>query len=567
MTLNEALARIKERKGQGQAKAHALICGFQPMHLATFLNATLAETFPGDHVEIETDLYGDFAGNLERAADSDALAAAVVMEWSDVDPRLGLRSAGGWSHASQRDIGGMVEGRFERFTSSLEKLGKRMPVAISAPSLPLPPIGHTIRAQTSVLELELEHALDSFLLRVARLNGVRVVDREYLNQLSPSAGRLDAKMELLAGFPYTTAHAAALAGCVADVLYPRPPKKALITDLDNTLWSGIVGEIGPEAISWHQDSHSQTHGLYQQMLSHLADCGVLIGVSSKNELPVVETALGRSDLLIQPDKLFPVRASWGPKSKAVAEILSIWNIAADSVVFVDDNPMELEEVAQALPGITCRRFPGKDAVKLWSLLTELRDLFGKPVLGEEDALRAASIRASSEIREAGASPDFLAGLGGVVTIDYRKDPADKRPLELINKTNQFNLNGLRMSEGEWQRCLAANNSVLAVVSYRDKFGPLGKIGTVLGERHGNTLKVSHWVMSCRAFSRNIEHRTIASLFNITGVDWIEFAFTRTNRNGPLQEFFAQLDSQYTIARNEFESQFPDLPHEVVEVQS
>ncbi len=537
------------------------------MHLATFLHASLQESFPEDHVEIQTGLYGDFAGNLYKAAVSQAIGAAVAMEWSDVDPRLGLRSSGGWSHHSKNDVLTSVRARLSQFSDAVQKIGARMPVAVAAPGLPLPPIGNTIRAQSSVLELELGNELDGFLLNLARLPGVRVVDRAHLDQLSPAATRLDAKMELMAGFPYTIAHAGALGRCLANVLYPPLPKKGLITDLDDTLWAGIVGEIGSESVSWHQDSHTQIHGLYQQMLGHLADCGVLLGVSSKNELALVQTTLGRKDLLVSADTLFPVLASWGPKSRAVSEILRAWNIGAESVVFIDDNPMELSEVREAFPAMTCLQFPKNDTAKSWSFLGELRDLFGKPVLLEEDRLRGASIRASSEIRNAGAqgnSADFLRGLQGTVTLDYRKNPADKRPLELINKTNQFNLNGIRLTEGEWQRCLEAGDTLAVVVSYQDKFGPLGKIGVVLAQRQGSAAKILHWVMSCRAFSRNIEHHTLESLFRKMNAGEIEFSFKPTDRNQPLQEFFEPFGA-YKLTREQFLSNSGPLPHQVSEL--
>ena len=201
--------------------------------------------------------------------------------------------------------------------------------------------------------------------------------------------------------------------------------------------------------------------------------------------------------------------------------------------------MELYEVKRAFPGITCRQFPGKDAAKAWQLLSELRDLFGKPLLMEEDQLRQASIRASTQIQEMGeaaGSVEFLRSLNGTVTLDWRLDPAEKRPLELINKTNQFNVNGQRVSEGEWQRYLENRDTVLAVVSYTDKFGPLGKVAVVLGTRANGRVKVSHWVMSCRAFSRRLEYHTLDGLFRHAEAEELEFAFQPTDRNQPLQEF-------------------------------
>ena len=378
-------------------------------------------------------------------------------------------------------------------------------------------------------------------------------------------------MELLTGFPYTVPFADALASSLVDVLCQPAPKKGLITDLDDTLWSGIVGEVGAEGVSWSQEHHAQVHGLYQQMLGHLADCGVLLGVCSKNEVSTVEACLARKDLFLDPESLFPIQVNWGPKSDAVAQILRTWNISADAVVFVDDNLMELEEVRSAHPGITCLQFPRKDAEAVWNLLGTLRDLFGKPVLMEEDKLRQASIRASAQIQvmaEGAVSGDFLRSLQGTVTLDWSADSSDQRALELINKTNQFNLNGLRIEEGEWRRQLGKDNTVLAVASYQDKFGPLGKVAVLLGSQRGSTVRVSHWVMSCRAFSRRLEHHTLDGLFEHCNAEVIEFDFKATEKNQPLQKFLhsfgisADPAKDYRISRSSFVEQCGDLPHQI-----
>jgi FkbH-like protein len=572
VTLNEALTQIKGQNVHGEKKVHFLACGFQPLHLGTFLHAHLVNRSPAaDRVELLTGLYGDLRGNLKRAAESSAIGAAVVIEWADIDPRLGLRSSGNWSSRSVNDVVSTFEASCQQIEAPMRKLAECMPVAVAPPGLPLPHIGSTIRAQSSVVELELRQHLAAFLTRLAQIPGVRIVDSIHLERLSPSDTRLDVKMELLAGFPFSLTYTDALAGSLVDVLYQSVPKKGLITDLDNTLWAGIVGEIGPDAISWQQESHSQIHGLYQQLLGHLADCGVLLAVSSKNELAVVQKAMERKDFFFDPQVLFPIRADWGPKSRAVEEILRTWNISADSVVFVDDNPLDLAEVKQSHSGITCLQFHPKDPAKVWTLLGELRNLFGKPVVLEEDRLRGLSIRSTTRIHEARreqTSAEFLQGLEGVVTVNFNKNPADMRSLELINKTNQFNLNGLRLSEGEWKRCLAEPENLALAVSYEDKFGPLGKIAVLLAQQSGKRVKISHWVLSCRAFSRHIEYHTLDALFRHTNAEEIELAFEPTERNQPLQEFIGtagiRQDSSgaYLITPSDFQPFSAALPHRV-----
>src|SRR5208283_5681131 len=205
------------------------------------------------------------------------------------------------------------------------------------------------------------------------------------------------------------------------------------------------------------------------------------------------------------------------------------------------------------------------------LLGHLRDLFGKPVLMEEDRLRQPSIRASAQVREMagdGGSPEFLRTLQGTVTLAWRVDAADARPLELINKTNQFNLNGHRMGEGEWRCLLERTDTIVAVASYEDKFGPLGKIAVLVGSQAGAKATVSHWVMSCRAFSRRIEHHMLDGLFRHSNADEIEFDFQRTEKNQPLQEFFKAVsihpgkDGRFRISPADFLSSCGFLPHQI-----
>ena len=574
MTLNQALAMLRERLRDGPSKAHFLVCGSQPMHLETFLRAHLMERLPSERIEVLTGLYGDLAGNLNLAAESSAIAAAIALEWSDVDQRLGLRGSGGWSSGPQRDILASCRERYLYLAACIRKLAARMPVALAPPGLPLPPIGNTIRVQASTVELDLDHQLASFLLDVSQIPGVRVVNRSRVEQLAPGANALDAKMELLAGFPYTVPYASALAQSLAGALYQPPPKKGIITDLDDTLWSGLVGEVGPDAVSWQQEHHTQSYGLYQQMLGHLADCGVLIGVCSKNEASVVEQALARKDLFLDAESLFPVCAGWGAKSASVGKILQTWNIGPEAVVFIDDNQLELSEVQETFPDITCIRFPGTDPAKVWNLLGDLRDLFGKPQIMAEDRLRRASLRGNARMDELGqpaTSPEFLRGLQGTVSVDYRKNSSDQRPLELINKTNQFNLNGRRMSAGEMQRTLERDETILAVVSYQDKFGPLGKIAVVAATRGEDCVRVFQWVMSCRAFSRRIEYHTLDSLFRQTNAEEIEFAFETTDKNSPMREFLQRMGFEQNggkpprLSRSRFSEGCEPLPHHLSEL--
>jgi FkbH-like protein len=126
-----------------------------------------------------------------------------------------------------------------------------------------------------------------------------------------------------------------------------------------------------------------------------------------------------------------------------------------------------------------------------------------------------------------------------VTFDFAA-AGEPRVLELVNKTNQFNLNGTRYTQPDWQKLLSSPGALLVAVSYEDKFGPLGTIAAVAGHADGKRLTIDTWVMSCRAFARRIEHQTLKMLFDTTGAKRDRIPLHPTAKNGPLRDFFATL---------------------------
>lgn len=237
--------------------------------------------------------------------------------------------------------------------------------------------------------------------------------------------------------------------------------------------------------------------------------------------------------------------------------------------------MELAEVANAHPGIECVLFPKGDYAAAGAFLLRLRDLFGKSRVSEEDGLRLDSIRqgaAFQRMAEAGAdAPEaFLAGMKARITFDFRNAAADPRALELVNKTNQFNLNGMRRAEADWDR--EGPGAFVASAAYEDRFGPLGKIAVLAGRYRDGALIVGTWVMSCRAFARRIEHQCLQVLLDRypTAAE-VRFDFKPTPKNGPLREFFRELlgeapRGEFSLTRTRFADKRPPLYHEIDHVK-
>jgi FkbH-like protein len=443
------------------------------------------------------------------------------------------------------------------------------------PTLSLPPLFWTASDQAGLIELQLHRVVAVLATALSGESGVRVANRQLLDEISPPGQRYDVKSDILTGFPYRLSHASSVASLLASLIERPHAKKGLITDLDDTLWAGILGDDGVDGIFWDLNHQAHIHGLYQQFVASLAGAGVLVAVASKNDSALVDRAFERRDLLLSKADIFPFEVHWSSKSDSVGRILDAWNVGADSLVFIDDSPLEVAEVKAAFPDLECIVFPKGDYQGIFNLLKHLRELFGKPFLTEDDALRLNSIRNSSEWRNSPASgigsfDDLLRTAEASIVFTQKREGEDAREFELVNKTNQFNLNGKRLSEQEWQRFKSDSAAFVFSVSYKDKYGPLGTVAVMLGRAGGRVAHVSAWAMSCRAFSRRIEHQCIKHLFDAFSADEIVFDYLETPRNGPLTEFFAQLQGTRPVpglclSKGEFEAQAPPLYH-LVEVK-
>jgi FkbH-like protein len=522
-----------------------LACGFTPLHLQTFLTASLRERSPLERPEVTTGLFGDLAGNIERLQTVDCDALVVVIEWQDLDLRLGIRNLGGWRAADLSDMVNSAERMIARLDKAIRSVAASIPAYVSLPTLPFPPLFTTPSHQASTYELQFRQSVNSMAASLATHSRIRILNAQLLDDHSPSASRLDVQSEIVSGFPYQLSHASAIAGLLAALIRSPLPKKGLITDLDDTLWAGILGENGINGISWHLDQQAHIHGLYQQFLASVASAGILTAVASKNDPTLVEEAFEREDLLIGKQSLYPIDVHWGLKSESVRRILKTWNVAADAVVFIDDSPMELAEVKSAFPDIECLLFPKGDYQAFWQLLGRLRDAFGKTFVSAEDSLRLDSIRSAAALPPSSNGAEtsldsFLQDAQASVVFTFNKEKGDHRALELINKTNQFNLNGKRLTESAWTAYLDDPATFRMTVTYQDKYGALGKIAVLLGRMEGTAATIDYWVMSCRAFSRRIEQQSLSWLFESFQLQEISFDYRQTDRNKPIADFLASI---------------------------
>jgi len=269
--LSEALSVLQRAPAAAQPFPVLLACRFTPLHLENYLATHLQAALTDRKVRISTGLYDDLAGALEQFEPADTQAAAIVIEWPDLDPRLGYRKLGGWGQRVAANILETVEATLGRLEVAISKMPGSVKVALALPSLPLTPAFHTSGWQASGAEIALRELVAGFARGLVSHPSVLLLNEERLNERSRPDERYDVCADLHAGFPYTLKHADALGQALAALIVSPQPKKGLITDLDDTLWLGLVGEEGHDSVAWDLASHAQLHGIYEQMLDALAD--------------------------------------------------------------------------------------------------------------------------------------------------------------------------------------------------------------------------------------------------------------------------------------------------------
>lgn len=326
----------------------------------------------------------------------------------------------------------------------------------------------------------------------------------------------------------------------------RAPRKVLCTDLDNTLWGGVLGEDGPEGISTGHAFPGNCYLEYQKFLKHLSSRGVLIAIVSKNNEPDVREAFQRraSDLAVKLDDFITTRINWNDKSDCIREIADELSLGLDAFVFVDDNPIECDAVRRALPNVAVIEVPPSEPWRLKDILaTEW--FFDTNAVTADDIIRTADYRAQSlraKLEQSSSSrSEFLASMGIVCTFHSALDAPLARAVQLLAKTNQFNLTTRRHSATEIERYAGVRGGQAVVVRVRDRFGDAGVVGLALACMQDSTCYIDSFLLSCRVIGRGIETALLAHIAERalnSGATRIVGEYVPTKRNSPCATFYA-----------------------------
>ncbi len=319
-------------------------------------------------------------------------------------------------------------------------------------------------------------------------------------------------------------------------------KKALVLDLDNTLWGGVIGDDGVDGIAIGPEvPEGQVYAEFQSYCKALKSIGVILAVDSKNDEANALAGLNHPDGILRPDDFVSIHANWENKDlnlKAIADELSL---GVDSFVFADDNPAERAIVAAQLPGVAT---PPLDGAENYIKTLDHGGYFEVTTLSGEDLKKTELYHANAQRRQAEASfadyDAYLRSLDMHATIRGFENIYIQRIAQLTNKSNQFNLTTLRCSEDDI-RAMAENPNWLCLYGKLvDKFGDNGVVTVVAGEQQGDTLYLRLWLMSCRVLKRGMEDAMMDCLVQDAvkrGVKTIVGYYYPTAKNAMVKEFY------------------------------
>jgi FkbH-like protein len=292
-------------------------------------------------------------------------------------------------------------------------------------------------------------------------------------------------------------------------------KKIVILDLDNTLWGGLVGEVGWEGLQLGgHDPIGEAFVDFQRGLKRLVNRGVVLAVVSKNEEAIALEAIDQHpEMILRRDDFVGWRISWQDKAQSIVALLSELNLGLESAVFLDDSPFERARIREALPEVLVPDLP-LDPMEYPLFLSRLR-CFDTPFVSSEDRSRTkmyAADRSRTELRKGLSSLEqWLASLGLHVAAEPVSNKNLQRAAQLFNKTNQMNLSTRRLSASELLSWAQGEQHTMWAFRVCDKFSDYGLCGISSLVHNGTTGQIVDFLLSCRVLGRGVEDAMFATV--------------------------------------------------------
>ena len=397
--------------------------------------------------------------------------------------------------------------------------------------------------------------LNQLLIDAAVTDGVAILDiagaaeRDGLDAWFDTSRWLQAKMEIApAAMPRYGELLARILGAQLGL-----SRKCLVLDLDNTLWGGVIGDDGIDGIVLGEGSPSgEAHTALQRYAKDLVQRGIILAVCSKNEAQIAEEAFAKHpEMVLKRSDIACFIANWEPKADNLRRIAQQLNIGLDSLVFVDDNPVERAGIREALPMVAVPELP-PDPARYVRCIADA-GYFEAVAFTADDQQRGEQYAANATRavlqRTAGNLDEFLSGLNMSTQFGRVRDVDVARVAQLINKTNQFNLTTRRHTLEQIAAFCQDTSAIVLQFRLIDRFGDNGLVSVMILTPHESkpaTLNIDTWVMSCRVFGRELEFEAMNIAVETAaglGINAFEALYIPTPKNDVVKNLYAGLGFQ------------------------
>jgi len=323
-------------------------------------------------------------------------------------------------------------------------------------------------------------------------------------------------------------------------------RKCIVTDLDNTLWGGIVGEDGFDGIKLGTTAPGNAFVEFQRHLLSLNKRGIILAINSKNNLDdAMEVIKKHPNMILREENFAAMQINWDDKISNMQELASEINIGLDSMVFLDDDPMNREIMRKAIPEVMTVELP-KDPALYAKTLFEIND-FNVLKITADDKKRGqmySQQHKRNELKKSATNLDkYLEDLGIKIKISEVDDFTIPRVSQLTLKTNQFNLTTRRYQEEDIKKFVNDDKFIVGYAQVEDKFGDNGITAAfIVNKTSPKEWTIDTFLLSCRVMGRGVEEAIIGNIIEKAreaGVEKVNGQYIPTKKNKPCEDFFSK----------------------------
>lgn len=398
-----------------------------------------------------------------------------------------------------------------------------------------------------------EYVNKEILLFGKRFSNVLILDWEKIVDIHGYENLYDDKLWYIGRFKYTSLALENLSKEIRYLVngYRGKIRKLIITDLDNTLWGGVIGEDGLQGILLSQEGVGKAYYDFQQLLKAVKKIGISLAICSKNNLDDVNDVFANHSLMVlKPEDFVSMKINWNDKVSNIKEIASDLNLGLDSFVFIDDNAVERNLVREFLPEVGVPEFPKDQAdIKKWFVKEILYNYFPKVSITEEDKTKTEQYLANAGRKRISKDfnfQDFIRNLEIKLNLFINDKRFIERSAQMTQKTNQFSLTSRRYHINDIQAFLHSDCYYVFNLEYEDRLGKEGIIATAIVKVSNKNIYFDSFLLSCRVIGRNVEFKFMSEILDFISsrypaIETVSLEYVPTKKNSIILDFLKKLD--------------------------